>query len=254
MKQFDDVKFQKSFPELTIENALNESIVQESVQSSPALSPSNLGCPRSAAFKLAGSLTGTSVETYENGLPAAMGSFIHERIQKFLSLNDMWVDVNTFISENPTLGISVAEVQKHDGETSLVFSGIRKGKKISPPFHFQCDGIVRIKGEYYIVEIKTETERAWENRVAPNPKHSKQAVAYSFLYGIDKVLWIYASRESFGTHRKIYLQQVNTVQIEGLKNLVQQIGTAVEKDDIKSLPKVKDCTYCAYKELCKDLK
>ena len=93
----------------------------------------------------------------------------------------------------------------------------------------------------------------WEKRAAPNPKHAMQKTSYGFLYGIDKVLWIYASRESFGASRKIYLQDIDKSEIEGLVSSCNKIGQAVKEGRIKELPKSKDCRWCAYLTLCKEL-
>lgn len=253
MRTFEEVGKKPSFPELLLEREISAVIRSEGRVSNPALSPSGLGCQRGAAFKLSGAMMAESEETYESGLAAAMGTFIHERIQKFLSRSPIWVDVRDYIKQRPELGLSISEHQKSDGEVSLVFSGIRNGKKVSPPFTFQCDGIVLIDGEYYLVEIKSEGQAVWERRTAPNPKHAMQKTSYGFLYGIDKVLWIYASRESFGASRKIYLQDIDKSEIEGLVSSCNKIEEAVKQGKIKDLPKSKDCRWCAYLDLCKEL-
>lgn len=253
MKTFEEVGKKPSFPELLLEREISSVITNKGRVSNPSISPSGLGCQRGAAFKLQGAMMKDSEETYESGLAAAMGTFIHERIQKFLSRSKIWVDIEQYLKERPELNLSIAKEQKHAGEVSLVFSGIRNGKKVSPPFSFQCDGIVRIDGEYYIVEIKSEGQRAWENRAEPNPKHSMQAISYGFLYGIDKILWIYASRESFGALRKIYLQDIDKGKIDRLVSSCNKIEKAVEEGKIKDLPKSKDCRWCPYVYLCKEL-
>lgn len=252
MKTFDDVRLQGSFPEFTLEKAMNTVIKIPAKKSTPSLSPSGLGCQRAAAFKLSGSMSREDEETYESGLAAAMGSFVHERLQKFMSKSDIWVDIHDYISEHPELNLVVREDQKHDGEVSLSFPGKRKDLSV-PPFTFQCDGMVKIQGEYYLIEIKTETETAWVKREAPNPKHQEQGKAYAFLYGIKKILWVYASRESFGTHRKVYLQEIEESKIDAFKTSIFNIGKAVEESSINTLPKAKDCKYCAFIDLCKEL-
>lgn len=252
MKNFDEVKTQKSFPELALERAMSTVVVSPAKPSTPSLSPSGLGCQRAAAFKLSGAMCREDTETYESSLAAAMGSFVHERLQKFMSKSDIWVNVENYIKEHPELNLKLRENQKHEGEVSLEFSGNRAEMKV-PPFTFQCDGIVKIEGEYYLIEIKTETEGAWQKREAPNPKHQEQGKAYAFLYGIRNILWVYASRESFGTHRKIYLQTIEDSKITAFQAVITGIGAAVEAKSISSLPKAKDCKYCAFIDLCKKL-
>lgn len=253
MKAFEDIKTTASFPELMLERVINGVLHEKAKASNPALSPSGLGCTRAAAFKLSGEWCRESEETYESNLAAEMGTFIHQRIQKFMSASPIWVDVKDFVKQFPELNLSTAKQQKHDGETTLEFSGIRNGVRISPPFRFQCDGIVFIDNEYYIVEIKSEGEGPWEKRSEPNPKHANQATGYAFLYGIKNILWVYASRESFGAHRKVYLQTVSEAKVSEFQKMVSTIGEAVEKKDITSLPKAKDCRWCAYLEACKAL-
>lgn len=252
MKAFEEMTARDSFPEMWVERALAGIIRRKGEPTKPRLSPSGLGCPRSAAFKLMGSMQADSEETFESNLPADMGTFVHERVQRFLRNSEIWVDVEDYIKKFPELGIKINPIQKHEGETSLLFSGERMGKRV-PPFSFQCDGILNIDGEYYILEIKTETETAWQKREAPNPKHEMQGVAYSLLYGVRKILWLYASRESFGTHRKEYLQEVSESKISNLLDYVVNIGDAVERKDVGSLGKIKDCRYCAFKKMCNEL-
>lgn len=253
MKVFDEVKKEDSFIDLRVENEIRTTITVPSRPSNPTLSPSGLGCERGAAFKLMGMPTEEGVDSYEFGLPAAMGSFIHERIQNFLSLSPMWVDVRDYIKERPELGLEIAPVQKHDGEVSLIFSGYRNGKKVSPPFSFQCDGILNIDNEYHILEIKSEADRVFQSRTSQNPKHQPQGLAYGFLYDIRKVLWLYTSRESFGNNRKIYLQNLEQTKIEALVSMCNKIEKAVKDNNIKSLQKGKNCQYCAYRKACSAL-
>lgn len=253
MKKFEEIRLQKSFPELMLEKEISSVIKEEGRVSNPTLSPSGLGCPRGAAFKLSGATMMDSEETYESGIAAAMGTFIHQRIQKFLSRSSIWVDVADYLSQHKELGITISEKQKSMGELSLVFSGYRNGKRVSPPFSFQCDGIVNIQDKYYIVEIKSESDRVWKNRTEPNPKHMNQAVSYSFLYGIDSILWVYASRESYGANRKVYLQTIKEREVEEFLISCSRILSAVENDEIKHLPKSKDCRWCAYLDQCKKL-
>lgn len=253
MKMFDEVGAHSSYPEFRLEKVMNGVIHIPEEPSRKTLSPSGLVCQRAAAFKLKGAIRREEEETYESNLAAAMGTFIHERIQKFLRNSDIWVEVEDFIKSRPELGLQVNDVQKHDGEVSLLFSG-RRGDIVVPPFSFQCDGIVLIDGEYYIVEIKSETEAAWAKRSAPNPKHEEQGVGYAFLYGIRKILWVYASRESFGSHRKVYLQEIEESRVNSFVSTVSNIGEKVDADRIVDLPKAKDCRYCAFVHQCKDLK
>lgn len=253
MKNFDDITKAPSFAELHIERALNAVIKTPGKASNPALSPSGLSCQRAAAFKLSGAVCKDEEETYESSLPATVGSFLHERIQTYLRHDSIWVDVEDFVKSHPHLGLTVRGTQKIDGEVSLLFSGVRNGKKVSPPFSFQCDGIVCIDGEYYIVEIKSESEKAWQARTAPNPGHAEQGTAYAFLYGIKKILWIYVSRESFGTHRKIYEQEIPDTRVEQFVATVQSIGNAVLTNSISTLPKARNCHWCAFSDVCKEL-
>lgn len=252
MKSFEEIKLKPTFPELMLDKVINGVIEKPAMRSNPTLSPSGLGCQRAAAFKLSGALGRGESETYESNLAAEMGTFIHERIQKFMSVSPIWVDIKEYIKEHPDLNLMLSRVQKHAGEVSLTFDG-KRGRLELPPFSFQCDGIVNISGEYFIVEIKSESESAWQIRTAPNPKHTSQAVGYAFLYGIPRILWIYASRESFGAHRKIYRQDVDERLILPFIQMVQNIGRAVKSSSIHLLPKSKDCRYCAFIDECKKL-
>ena len=60
---------------------------------------------------------------------------------------------------------------------------------------FLCDGIIRYKDKYYILELKTEASFKFNSRSDVDPKHHNQGTAYSHEFGIDDVIFIYINRD-----------------------------------------------------------
>ena len=151
--------------------------------------PSSLNCLRMMFYYR----NGTTIDGVDR--PASSigilqsGEDRHLRIQKAITqmkqngFDVEWVDVETYIRDNKLTNLEV--VSKKEFETTV------HNKELD--LLFLCDGIVKINGSYFIVEIKTENASSFYNRVAVAEEHKHQAACYSLSLNINKVIFIYCS-------------------------------------------------------------
>ena len=112
---------------------------------------------------------------------------------------------------------------------------------------FMCDGLVFYKGEYYIIEIKTESTHKYGSHEEPWPAHKLQAACYSMCIGVPKVIFLYENRDN--CDKKGYLFEVPEAMIDKIGNTIAYVDNCVVKGIVP--PKELDkCTYCKYKMEC----
>ena len=174
------------------------------------------------------------------------GSDIHVRIQR--SILDMkergmdcdYVNIADFIESREIPDVKV--VSNVGVETKLFHEKLKMS--------FMCDGIIKYKGHYYIVEIKTETSSKWYSRTEVDPKHYNQAIAYGYVFGID-VMFLYVNRDMFDI--KAYLFSVTDEMKRKFVERINECEGYVERQICP--PKPTDiprsvCSYCQYKSQC----
>ena len=118
---------------------------------------------------------------------------------------------------------------------------------------FLCDGIIKYKNEYYILEIKTETSVKWQSRREINEEHIEQGVAYSTLLHIDNVLFLYENRD-FCDWKSFILNVSDTMKMEYILNPINSCERYIKSNKVPPIPAVagtKYCRYCLYKNACK---
>lgn len=120
------------------------------------------------------------------------GTDIHEHTQVFVSkmkdygFDCQYIDVGQFVTDRNIPDVKV--IAKSGMETKLFHESLQMS--------FLCDGIIKYKGKYYILEIKTEISNKWYNRRDVDPKHYDQATAYSTALGLDDVIFVYINRDN----------------------------------------------------------
>lgn len=166
--------------------------------SSCTFAPSSMRCKRKSWFRL----RGAKPDYLDNpdsvlDFTANIGTAIHAMVQKTLSqaLGDDWIEVEDYLSEHP-IAYSYA----------LVKSGYETRVEIAdPPIKFACDGIVRINGKYYLLEIKTADYSSWDKLTEAKPYHMDQIKSYATILGIESVLTLYVDRQYGGVKSYEYL-------------------------------------------------
>lgn len=187
--------------------------------------------------------------TYQLVGMSESGTDRHERLQFYVSIMTKYnmdceyIDPEVYIKEN---NLDYLEVVDRDGMEVKLY---HKGLNLS----FKCDGIIKYKGIYFILEIKTETTHKEQPRSGYDPSHEIQGAAYAASFGIFKVLFLYENRDN--CHKKSYVMHVTEDQVNDL------IVSRIEECDgyVQRLippPKPagdmrKTCQYCKYKKACK---
>ena len=117
---------------------------------------------------------------------------------------------------------------------------------------FLCDGIIKYKNHYYILEIKTENSTKFFARKEVDPSHYNQATAYSIAFGIDEVLFIYECRDN--CTKKAFLFNVTDEMKQNLAGYIAECDSYIDKHKTPPIPvdvAKKTCSFCSYKGRCK---
>lgn len=210
--------------------------------------PSSMNCIRNMYYQVTGTTPDEERSSYCLVGICESGTDRHERIQNAVShmkdygVDCEYIDVADYIKEHNLTQLEVRG--KTDFETKLY----HKDLNIS----FLCDGIIKYEGEYYILEIKTESVYKWQSREGVAEEHHNQAICYSMCFGINKVLFVYENRDN--CDKKAFIFEVNddmkmsvVVKIEECDNYVKE-KTPPPKP--LNVPK-KACAYCNYKTECR---
>lgn len=210
--------------------------------------PSSLACIRNMFFQV----IGTEQDSESRGSIligiGESGTDRHERLQNAVSqmknygIDCEYVNVGEYVKSN---NLEDIEVVKQSGFETKLFH-----KKLN--MSFLCDGVIKYKGKYYILEIKTETVHKWYDREGVAEEHKNQATAYSLSLNLDGVIFLYENRDN--CDKKCYLFKVTD---EMRQNLIGKISNC--DNYVKNLippPKpeeasAKFCQYCNYKIACK---
>ena len=217
-------------------------------KASQTYKPSSLHCLRNMFYQVIGAeATNGSTSSELVGI-CESGTDRHERIQKAVlnmknnNIDCEYVDVGQYVLAHDLSDVDV--VSQQGMETKL------KHKKLN--MSFLCDGIIRYKGKYYILEIKTETSNKFWNRDSVNPDHILQGTAYSEALGIDKVLFVYECRDNCS--KKSFMLTVTDEMRKALVDKIESCNGYIERHIVP--PKPDDlgkntCAYCGYAERCK---
>ena len=211
--------------------------------------PSSMNCIRNMYYQIVGADAdeGGPTSNYIMVGIVNSGSDIHVRVQtavdnmKNNGMDCVYVDVADFVRSRNLTDIEV--VSKQGVETKLFH------KKYN--MSFLCDGIIKYKGKYYILELKTETASKFFHRDGVDPSHYNQATAYSIAFGLDNVIFIYISRDTLDM--KAFMFNVSGLAREVLLAKIKACDEYVKNNTIPPLPEdviKKTCDYCQYRKRC----
>lgn len=210
--------------------------------------PSSLQCMRNMYFQA----TGTDLDSQQDIRADSIGicesgTDRHERIQYVISkmsccgVDCEFVDVETFVKDR---NLPIKVVDRRGFETKLLDD--------ERNLTFMCDGLIKYKGNYYILEIKTESQYKWNSRGSVDNKHKYQAWTYSLELGIDSVIFIYENRDLCS--KKPFMLHVSD---EDRKFIADRLETCSEYVRNKKVPPREEsvteriCQYCNYRSSCK---
>lgn len=241
---------QSKTPEQEFLFLLGETIKRENTKRQPSKSykPSSLGgCLRRCVLEKMGTLIDENLQQDPDGIGIAeSGTDRHERIQKYVQKMKThypqceWIDVDTYLAFHPQHGTRVIE---RKGMETKLFNDILE-------LSFMCDGIIKLNGVYYVLEIKTEASFKWQGRVKQDDKHEVQASCYASCLGIDRVIFLYEQRDM--CKKKSFVYRVDEHEI--YSNVIERIETCNMFIDEKKYPPMTDkkseCRYCPFVETC----
>ena len=179
------------------------------------------------------------------------GTDTHARIQQ--SVIDMksngmdceYVNVADFVRMRKLAFLSVVkepDFENGDYETKLY----DKVHNIS----FLCDGIIKYKGIYYILELKTESTNKFMMRKGVDKKHYDQGTTYSLLLGIDDVIFVYIDRDVY--NMKSYKFTPTDDMKADILDRIAECNNYVTYGIVPPKPAMDSrvCQYCAYRTTC----
>ena len=215
--------------------------------------PSGMNCIRASYYQIMGVLPDESASSYVGVGICNSGTDIHVRIQKSVErmkengMDCEYVDVAEYIDSRRLQNCGYVDyleiVSKNGMETKLY------NRKLN--MSFMCDGIIRYKGHYYILELKTENSYKFMNRKDVDPAHYNQATAYSLSLGIDEVLFVYISRDILDM--KAFMLNVTGEMKENLIGYIEECDGYVKRMIAPPKPTEvtkKTCSYCGYRTQC----
>lgn len=210
--------------------------------------PSGMNCIRASYYQVSGIEPDKSSSNYTLVGICNSGTDIHVRIQKAvicMKYNGMdceFISMPEFIKQR---NISDLEVVSNTATETKLYH-----KKLN--MSFMCDGIIRYKGHYYILELKTESSFKFINRKGVDKSHEHQATAYSLAFGIDQVLFVYINRDVLDM--KAFMFNVTDEMKESLVGYIEECDGYVKRmiapPKPEDVPK-KACNYCMYKTQCR---
>lgn len=213
--------------------------------SSKTFAPSAMRCKRKSWFRLRGTKPDLLKEPdLVLDHTATVGTALHAHIQEILSLalKDDWIEVEDYLRQFP---IPYKYSLKSNGYETVVAIE-------DPPMKFACDGIIRINGCYYLLEIKSSEYDSWVNLKETKPHHMEQITTYATMLNIPHVLTLYIDRlygkvKSF----EFSVSGENMSRIKQEMIYVQEMAKAnIAPDKLPTGDYM--CSNCEYKLKCKE--
>lgn len=215
--------------------------------------PSGMNCIRASYYQIKGVQPDDGKANYTLIGIGNSGTDTHLRIQS--AVNKM---------KNNGMDCEYINVADYVRNRNLDYLEIRKepdfehGEYETKLYHkdlnisFLCDGIIKYKGKYYILEIKTESSYKFMTRKDVDPKHHNQAITYSMALQIEDVIFVYINRDLLDM--KSFCFHVTSTMIHGIMNYITECNGYLERNITPPKPQNitnKICQYCIYKTQCR---
>ena len=215
---------------------------------SQSYKPSSMNCIRNMYYQKMGKDPDESETSYNFIGICNSGTDTHVRIQtavanmKEVGMQCDYVDVAKYVKTHKLNDIEI--VSQQGMETKL--------KNNRYDLSFMCDGIIRYKRKYYILELKTETTNKYFRRTGVDPGHYNQGTAYSISLGIDEVIFVYINRDTLDMKSYMFVPTDDQKQeligkITNCDGYVKRKIAPPRPNDLDS----KSCQYCNYKSYCR---
>lgn len=209
--------------------------------------PSGMNCIRQSYYEITGAKEDEMNDGFARIGICNSGTDIHVRIQTAITqmkengMDCEYLDVGKYVKERKLKDI---QVKSQSGMETKLYH-----KKLN--ISFMCDGIIKYKGQYYILELKSENSSKFFMREGVDVSHYNQAIAYSICLEIDQVLFVYISRDTLDM--KSYMYTVTGEMKQDMIGYIDECDSYIKK--LKVPPKPEDvarktCSYCHYRHLC----
>lgn len=210
--------------------------------------PSGMNCIRQSYYQIMGVEPDPSSSSYSMVGICNSGTDIHVRIQtaveqmKENGMDCEYIDVADFVKQRNLDYLDI--ISKNGMETKLYHRKLNMS--------FMCDGIIRYKGHYYILELKTESSFKFINRKSVDNSHYHQGIAYAVAFGIDEVLFVYINRDVLDMKSFMFnvTQEMKAELIGYIEECDGYVNRNIAPPKPDDVPK-KACSYCGYKTQCK---
>lgn len=220
---------------------------------SKSYKPSSMNCIRQMYYMVSGIDPDSNSESYMGVGICNSGTDIHQRIQKAVldmrssGMDCDYIKVSDFVIGR---GLGYLEIKEEPDFSVGRYETKLYHKKLN--MSFLCDGVIRYKGIYYILELKTENTNKFWSRVGVDPSHYNQGTAYSLSLGIPNVLFVYINRDVLDMKSFMFtptdeMKQELIGKIETCDEYIKKLTPPPKPDDV---PK-KTCEYCSFKGHCR---
>ena len=220
---------------------------------SQSYKPSSMNCIRQMYYIVTGQEPDSDEQNYVGIGICAAGSETHQRIQQAVC------DMKKNGMDCEYINVAEYKISRSLDYLQVVEdSDFKRGKYETKLYHkdlkmsFLCDGLIKYKGVYYILELKTESANKFFNRQGVDPSHYNQGTAYSLALQIPNVLFVYISRDI--PEMKSYIFTPTDEMKEELVGKIQTCEQHVEQHKVPKKPEDvarKTCEYCQFKEQCR---
>ena len=210
--------------------------------------PSSMTCIRNMYYQVTGQPQDPQASNYTLVGICNSGTDIHERIQKYvddMKNNDIdceYINVADYVKQR---NLDYLEVVEQKGMETKLYNKVLN-------MSFLCDGIIRYKGKYYILELKTESSYKWQGRKDVDPKHYAQGTAYSLVFKIDEVLFVYINRDILDM--KAFMFKPTDEMRGALVDKILQCDNYVSEGKVPPKPEdvpKSSCEYCSFRLTCR---
>lgn len=210
--------------------------------------PSSMTCMRNMWYQVTGYPQDEGYTPYTLVGICNSGTDIHERTQKYV--DDMknngfdceYINVADYVKQR---NLDYLEIVDQKGmETKLYHKTLNMS--------FLCDGIIRYKNKYYILELKTESSFKWQERRGVDPKHYAQGTAYSVAFKIDQVIFVYINRDILDM--KSYIFEPTQEMKDEMISKILECDNYVKENKLPPIPEnvpKSSCTYCSWRNSCR---
>ena len=229
-----------------LQNAVTQDIQEQISRPKPkAFAPSAIRCKRKSWFRLRGAAADKLPEPDAvMDFTAMIGTAIHKYVQSKLSkaLGAEWIEVEDYLREFPIPYKYSLTKTKYETQVSIS----------DPPIKFACDGIIKIRGVYYLLEIKSSDYESWRNLAVSKEHHLDQIETYSTILNIPHVLTLYVDRVYGGM--KAYEHTISEDTMCGVRQNMAYVKQMADACIAPERLPAGDymCVNCEYKLKCKE--